>query len=616
MGHNRKGENRGNVDRPEPRNAKIRRGKNPPPRSRNKGRKSSGGKVIPLRGQRRAVDANRATKARRASSVGPEAGSTVGHKRLWMVAAVFAVTGLLLGGRAVHISLTEDENYRAFADEQTSGTTPVAAPIRGSIVSADGRELATSLEVARVIATPYQIEDPGATARELHAVLSRETDMVKKEIRSSLLRRGADGQLSGYSVVATGVEPETAAKVQALGIEGITIAPDTMRVYPDGSLASQLLGHQGDYGEPFGGVEASYDDTLKRGKDVDLTVDSAVQQELQKALAKAVEKSKAKSAVGVLMRVDDGSILALANTPAYDNNEFGDVPAEDQRDRVLTDPYEPGSTFKAFTVASALEDGAVTPEDKFVVPDHMTVADHVINDSQPHETEILTPGGVLEHSSNVGATKIAQELGGRKLYGYMRDFGFGKPTGVDLWGEDFGLVPAYKDWSEISIGNIPFGQGFTVTPLQLVSGYATLVNGGRRVTPHVAEQKTSSGRGPRVISKKTSAIVRGMLQGVVDDGSGHFAQISGYTVAGKTGTSQIVDPKTGTYGDQYVASFIGFAPATNPKYVMLVAVDDPQTSYWGELVAVPAFRHVMSFTLGYFNVPPDRRGFVAEEPLW
>jgi cell division protein FtsI (penicillin-binding protein 3) len=617
MGHHRKGEDRGSVDRPGPRNARIRRGKKTPPRTRNKGRKSSGGKVIPLRGQRRAGGAKRgATRARRTSSIGPEARTPVGHRRLWMVAAVFAVTGLLLGGRAVHISLTEDENYRAFADEQVGGTTQVAAPTRGSIVSADGRELATSLEVARVIAAPYQIEDPGAMASELHTVLSKETDMAEKEIRASLLRRGADGQLSGYSVVATGVEPETAAKVQALGLEGITTTPDTMRVYPDGSLASQLLGHQGDYGEPFGGVEASYDDTLKRGRDVDLTVDSAVQQELQKALAKAVEKSKAKSAVGVVMRVDNGSILALANTPAYDNNEFGDVPAQDQRDRVLTDPYEPGSTFKAFTVASALEDGAVTPEDKFVVPDHMTVADHVINDSQPHETEILTPAGVLEHSSNVGATKIAQELGGRRLYGYMRDFGFGKPTGVDLWGEDLGIVPAYKDWSGISIGNIPFGQGFTVTPLQLVSGYATLVNGGRRVTPHVAEQEASPKQGPRVISNKTSAIVRGMLQGVVDDGSGHFAQISGYTVAGKTGTSQIVDPKTGTYGDQYVASFIGFAPATDPEYVMLVAVDDPQTSYWGELVAVPAFRQVMSFTLGYFNVPPDRRGFEAEEPLW
>jgi cell division protein FtsI (penicillin-binding protein 3) len=617
MGYHRKGEDRGSVDRPGPRKARIRRGKKAPPLTTNKRRKSSGGKVIPLRPQRRAGGAKRdANGSRRASSPGPKARTAVGLRRLWMVAAVFAVTGLLLGGRAVHISLTEDEDYRAFAEEQVGTAAPVAAQTRGSIVSADGRELATSLEVARVIATPYQIEDPGATARELHAILSKETDMTEKQIRASLTRRGADGQLIGYSVVATGVEPKTAAEVQALGTEGITTAPDTMRVYPDGSLASQLLGHQGDYGEPFGGVEASYDDTLKRGGDVDLTVDTAVQQELQKALAKAVTKSKAKSAVGVVMRVDDGSILALANTPAYDNNEFGDVPAEYQRDRVLTDPYEPGSTFKAFTVASALEEGAVTPSSEFVVPDHMTVADHVIHDSQPHKTEVMTPGDVLEHSSNVGVTKVAEELGGKELYDYIRAFGFGEPTGVDLWGEDLGIVPAYKDWSGVSIGNIPFGQGFTVTPLQLVSGYATLVNGGRRVTPHVTQQQSPEGQGPRVISKRTSAIVRGMLQGVVDDGSGHFAQISGYTVAGKTGTSQIVDPKTGTYGDQYVASFVGFAPATDPEYVMLVAVDDPQTSYWGELVAVPAFRQVMSFTLGYFNVPPDRRGFVAEEPLW
>ena len=616
MGHYKKGEYRGSVERSGPRNARIRRVTDPPPHTKNKGRKSSGGKVISLSNQRRAGVNSGATRVPSAPSIRGEARPTVGHRRLWMVAAVFAVTVLLLGGRAVHISLTEDESYRAFADEQTGGATPVAAPTRGSIVSADGRELATSLEVARVIATPYQIEDPRATARELHAVLSKETDSNQKEIRVSLSRRDAAGRLSGYSVVATGVEPETAAKVQDLGIEGITTAPDTIRVYPDGSLASHLLGHQGDYGEPFGGVEASYHDTLKHGKDVDLTVDSAVQQELQKALAKAVEKSKAKSAVGLVMRVDDGSILALANTPAYDNNEFGNVPAEDQRDRVLTDPYEPGSTFKAFTVASALEEGAVTPSSKFVVPDHMTVADHIINDSRPHETEVMTPGDVLEHSSNVGATKVAKELGGKELYDYIRAFGFGKPTGVDLWGEDLGLVPAYKDWSGVSIGNIPFGQGFTVTPLQLVSGYATLVNGGRRVTPHVTEQETSQGQGQRVISKKTSAIVRGMLQGVVDDGSGHFAQISGYTVAGKTGTSQKVDPTTGTYGNQYVASFVGFAPATDPEYVMLVAVDEPKTSYWGELVAVPAFHQVMSFTLGYFNVPPDRKGFVAEEPLW
>jgi cell division protein FtsI (penicillin-binding protein 3) len=529
-----------------------------------------------------------------------------------MVAAMFAVTGLLLGGRAVHISLTEDESYQAFADEQGGTGTPATAPTRGSIVSADGRELATSLEVARVVATPYQIEDPHATAQELADVLGPETDRTLEEIQASLTKRDSDGELAGYSVVATGIKPETAARVQALGIEGITTAPDTVRVYPDGSLASQLIGHQGDYGEAFGGVEARYDDKLKSGEDVKLTIDTAVQQELQKAVSGAVEKSRAKSAVGLVMRVDDGAIVALANTPAYDNNKFGEASVDAQRDRVLTDPYEPGSTFKSFTVASALEEGAVTPSSTFVVPDHITVADHVIHDSMPHETEVMTPENVLQKSSNVGATEIAQTLGGRKLYDYMRAFGFGEKTGVDLWGEDPGLVPAYEDWSGVSIGQIPFGQGFTVTPLQLVAGYAALLNGGRKVTPHVTQRETSVEPGPRVISEETSAIVRGMLQGVVDEGSGHFAQISGYTVGGKTGTSQIVDPKTGTYGDQYVASFIGFAPATDPEYVMLIAVDDPQTSYWGELVAVPAFHQVMTFTLGYFNVPPDRRGFVAE----
>ncbi len=608
MGNPRKGGSRGSVDRLRSRNAKSGRGAKTPPRTKTRDRHGVRGEVIPLSRQRRTG----ARKKPRVASTTAEV-RTIGHRRLWMVAAVFAVTGLLLGGRAVHISLTDDKSYRAFASEQGGGEAQAVAPTRGSIISADGRDLATSLQVARVVATPYQIEDPHGTAQRLAAVLGPEAGRSEEEILASLTKRDANGRPAGYSVVATGVKPETAAKVQAMGIEGITIAPDTVRVYPDGSLASQLLGHAGDYDETFGGVEARYDNTLKSGQDVKLTVDTAVQQELQKALGDAVEKSRAKGAVGVVMRVDDGAIVALANTPAYDNNDFGEVSAEDQRDRVLTDPYEPGSTFKAFTVASALQEGAVTPSSRFVVPDHMTVADRVINDSLPHETEIMTPGDVLKQSSNVGATKIAEQLGGQKLYEYMRAFGFGQKTGVDLWGEDPGIVPAYEDWSGVSIGQMPFGQGFTVTPLQLVAGYCALVNGGHKVTPHVSQQDASAAQGPRVISEKTSAIVRGMLQGVVDDGSGHSAQISGYTVGGKTGTSQKVDPETGTYGDQYVASFIGFAPVTDPKYVILIAIDEPQTSYWGEVVAVPAFHQVMTFTLGYFNVPPDRRGFVAED---
>ncbi len=525
-----------------------------------------------------------------------------------MVAVAFAVIGLLLGGRAVQMIVADGERYQAFAAEQGVGEVPVAAQVRGSIVSADGRELATSLEAARVVATPYQVEEPANAARALAGVIGPETGQSAAEIEALLTKRGANGRLNGYSVLASGIELETAEKVGELGIGGVSVVPDTVRVYPERSLASQLVGHLGDYGEAFGGVEARYDEALESGKDVTLTLDTAVQQELERALESAVEENEAKGAVGLVMRVEDGAIVALANTPGYDNNRFDEAPVEAQRDRVLTDPYEPGSTFKAFTLAAALEEGAVTEASTFVVPDHLQVADRVIHDSRPHETKVMTTGDVLKESSNVGAIQVGRSLGGPKLYEYIRRFGFGEATAVDLWGEDPGDVPAYEEWSGSSIGTIPMGQGLTATPLQLVSGYAAIANGGRRVTPHVRERETPAAPGPRVISGQTSAIVRGMLQGVVDEGSGHFAQIPGYTVAGKTGTSQKVDPETGTYGDEYVASFVGFAPASDPEYVALIAIDEPETTYWGEVAAAPAFRKVMGFTLGYFNVPPDRGG--------
>ena len=436
-------------------------------------------------------------------------------------------------------------------------------------------------------------------------MIGPETGQSAVEIEALLTKRGADGRPSGYSVVASGVEPETAEKVGELGIEGVAVIWEPVRAYPERYLASQLLGHLGDYGKAFGGVEARYDEVLESGKDLRLTLDTAVQQELEKSLESAVEENDAKSAVGLVMRVEDGAIVALANTPGYNNNHFDEVPVEAQRDRALTDPYEPGSTFKAFTVSSALEAGVVTPDSTFVVPDHIRVADRVIYDSQPHETKVMITGDVLKESSNVGAIQIGQAMGGSKLYEYIRRFGFGEATGVDVWGEDPGSVPAYEDWSGSSIGTIPMGQGLTVTPLQLASGYAAIANGGRKITPHVRERETPMAPGPRVISEETSAIVRGMLQGVVDEGSGHYAQIPGYTVAGKTGTSQKVDPETGTYGDEYVASFIGFAPASDPEYVTLIAVDEPEATYWGEVAAAPAFRRVMAFTLSYFNVPPD-----------
>ncbi len=521
-----------------------------------------------------------------------------------MVVAAFAVVGLCLGARAAQMSLAEGGPIEAFAAEQS--VEQAAEPVRGSIRSADGRELATSVEAARVIATPYQVDDPDQTARELERVIGASTGKSAAEIESALIRRDEDGDLTGYSVVAD-VDHETAEKVTDLGLAGIYVAPDTIRVYPEAELASQLIGHASDYGEVFGGVEARYDKTLDAGKDVHLTLDTAVQQELQEALRSATTKYDAGSALGLVMRVEDGAIIALANTPGYDNNRFSKAAPELQRNRVLTDPYEPGSTFKPFTVAAALEEDAISPDDIFTVPDSIPAADRIIHDSMPHDVEQMTPEDILAQSSNVGTIKIARSLGGRRLSEYIERFGFGKPTGVDLWGEDPGNVPAYKEWSGSSIGNIPMGQGLTVTPLQLAAGYATLANGGFEVTPYVAQRDGRYEPGRRVISEETSDIVRGMLQGVVEDGTGHLARIPGYSVAGKTGTSQKVDPETGAYGDEYVSSFIGFAPASDPEYLALIVVDEPQGSIWGERVAAPAFQDVMSFTLGYFNVPPDRK---------
>ena len=518
-----------------------------------------------------------------------------------MVVGAVALVCLALGGRAVNLSVESDERFAtAFASDQRLVATADDRSERGAILSADGRRLATSLDAAEVVATPYQIEDARANSRALAGVLGLDA----AEVEAKLTKRDGGGAPGGYSVVASGVEPEKAREVRELNIPGVTVTPDAVRVYPNGALASQLLGNLGE-DKAYGGVEARYDETLKRGEDVNLTIDTAVQEVLDAALIAAANEHGASSALGLVMRVEDGAVVAMSNVPGYDNNRFGKAAGELQRNRTLTDPYEPGSTFKVFNTAAALEEGAVAQDTAFVVPDSIAVADRMIHDSRPHETETLTTGGILVQSSNVGTIQVAQSLGGERLHDYIKRFGFGEQTGVDLWGEDPGNVPPYEEWSGSSIGNIPIGQGLTVTPLQLAAGYAAIANGGLEVTPYVEVDAAPSGPGPRVISEDTSSIVREMLVGVVEEGSGERARVPGYSVAGKTGTAEKVDPETGLYGGGYVTSFVGFAPAEDPEYVSLIVLDDPQTTYWGELTAAPAFAEVMDFTLKYFNVPPD-----------
>ena len=553
--------------------------------------------VVPLAGR---GARNRSGGTR--SAAAPGGGAAVGRGRVRIAVGIVAVVCLSLGGRAVQLSVASEDGSGLFTAEHRRVSAVEDRAERGAIFSADGRQLAASLDASKVVATPYQIEDPRAAAESLAGVLGVEAAGVEEK----LTQRDAGGAPSGYSVVASGVEPEKARGIQDLALAGISVEPDAERVYPNDALASQTLGHLG-ADMAYGGVEASHEEALKSGEDVTLTLDSAVQRELEGTLIDTVKEHEAKSAVGVVMRVEDGAVVALANVPGYDNNEFARASSEAQRNRALTDPYEPGSTFKAFTFAAAVEEGAVTKDSSFVIPDHMAVADRVINDSEPHETLTLTTGEILARSSNVGTVQVAQTLGEERLAAYVERFGFGRATGMDLWGEDAGLVPPLEEWSGSSIGNIPIGQGLTVTPLQLAAGYAAIANGGLSVTPYVAERSAPEGPGRRVISEETSSIVRGMLQSVVEgeEGTGELARIPGYSVAGKTGTAEKVDPETGLYGGGYFTSFVGFAPVDDPEYLTLILVDEPQTTYWGEVVAAPAFQKVMNFTLGYMNVAPD-----------
>jgi cell division protein FtsI/penicillin-binding protein 2 len=519
-----------------------------------------------------------------------------------LILAVFliAAIGLLLGGRAAQLSLAGEERGLALEPQAEEDANPVAT--RGDVIGAGGRKLSVSLDSASVIATPYLVKQPGKTARRLAQLPGMGGS---GEIEQKLARRDGQGNLRGYSVLARDVRPRVAQKVEEMRIESITVEPDGKRVYTNGDLASQTLGYLGGYGTPYGGIEESYDETLSSGENVRLTLDAAVQQKLQVELGKARKKYKAKRARGLVMRVDDGAVVAAANVPGYDNNNSPEVSAELQRNRVITDAYEPGSTFKAFTMVAALEEGSLRKDESFTVPYSIPLAGHTIHDSLYHETKVMTAAEILKNSSNVGTVKIARDLGGERLHDYLERFGLGQPTGLGLQGEASGYLPPYDKWSGVSIGNIPIGQGLSMTPLQLATGYAAIANGGTLVTPHVTPEEHSDSH--RMISEKTSAIVRGMLEGVIEDSNGVQApRIPGYSVAGKTGTSQKIDPETGTYGDDYVASFVGFAPADDPKYLTLIVVDEPQKSFWGAEVAAPAFREVTDFTLNYFNVPPNR----------
>ncbi len=548
------------------------------------------------------------------------------ERRIGFLFAVFLSLLVLGAGKAAWLGVVKAGTLKEAATVQQESEVIVPAR-RGTIFDREGTELAVSQPAVSIAATPYLVEDAPGVAARLADVVDRPEDELLRE----LARRD-----TGFVYLARKVEPDDARRVQRMEIAGLEFIPEFDRVYPREWSASQLLGVTGTDGHGLAGLEYSLDELLRgrdgerqlkkdalgepiqmretqateRGSDVRLTLDGNLQDRAEAVLADVGEAWKPKGATAIVMDPRDGALLALANWPRVNANALGDAPAYARQNRAIEVNYEPGSTFKAFTVAGALEEEKVTPDTTFNVPPTITVADREIGESHPAGYRTLTTRQILEQSSNVGSIMIGQRLGAERFDRWVRRFGFGSLTGVDLPGEERGIPLALENYSGSSMGNLPIGQGMAVTLMQMATGYAAIANGGVVRAPHVVERVGARAarkpKGRRVISETTAAAVRRMLEGVLGPGgTASGAGIDGYVMAGKTGTAEKPDEFGGYSKTKFVSSFVGFAPAKRPKLLVAVMVDEPQGDIYGGTVAAPAFREITSFALNYLRIAPD-----------
>jgi cell division protein FtsI (penicillin-binding protein 3) len=539
----------------------------------------------------------------------------------------------LMGARLFMLQVVESDEFQQIAAEQR--LTKIEFPARrGTVLDRDAETLSISVDLQVVYSDPTLIDDPSAVAAKLGPLLKKRPESLIESLTGTF-----EGDQFEY--VARQVDPGVAKKIAAMELPGIFLEAEPKRVYPNGRVASHVVGFVNVDGSVMEGVEAQYNNVLagkpgvvrfekdtfghqlpqadstyeqpEPGHSILLTIDKDIQYFTETALMNAVNQFKATSGTAIVMRPKTGEILALANLPDFDPNAYSKFSDDERRNRALADVYEPGSIFKAITLAGALNDRAVTPKTSFVVPDQLQVADRVIHDSSPHATEKMNVREIITKSSNVGTVMTGQELGSEGLDKYVHRFGFGRKTGLDFPGESAGIVRPLKDWSGSSIGNIPIGQGVAVTPLQMVSAFATIANDGVWVEPRMltgtvgddarlVPARPSSTK--RVVRPGVARTVTDILSDVVSEGTGMHAQIPGYEVAGKTGTAQKV-LEEGGYGEDYFASFAGYAPAKRPEVAAIVILDSP-TPIYGGLTAAPTFKIIVQRALRELAVPPSK----------
>jgi cell division protein FtsI (penicillin-binding protein 3) len=549
------------------------------------------------------------------------------NSRLRLLLLIIVLTFAALGARAAWLQTVRASSLASLAQKQAKVDLVLPAG-RGTLYDRLGTPLAIGEQATDVIADPMQISDPRREARIAATVLG---------IPFRPLYRALSDNGRGFVYVERKAPPKRAAALARHRLVGFTFESDERRVYPQGTVAAPVLGYAGTDNTGLAGLELELNKELsgtpgratvvrdalgqavntiqerpaRDGRDVFLTLDNHIQANAEQVLEQTVRQWHAKDATAIVLDPHTGAILAMAQEPGYNANYYPAATTHGLTvDHAVNDVFEPGSVFKVVTVGGALSEHKVTPQTAFTLPYSIHVADRVIHDAELRPTEGMTVAQILQRSSNVGAITIAERyLGETGLKRWMARFGFGRRTGIDLPGESPGLLPSY--WSGSTIGNVPIGQGVSVTSIQLASVYAAIANGGEWIEPHLVDHVLGDAparpRRRRVLEPGVDRELRAMLKGVVSDqGTAARAAIPGYTVAGKTGTAQKPGPH-GYIPGAYVATFVGMVPASNPRLVVLVSVDQPQGGIYGGVVAAPAFEQIASFDLQYLEVPPDLR---------
>ncbi len=540
-------------------------------------------------------------------------------RRIGLLFALFLALLAVAGLRATWLGTVKAGALSERAVSQQIEDLTVDAR-RGTIVDRNGIELAVSEDSVTVFAHPFLIDDPARVAERIAPLIGQaESDLLEKltDRKSSFvyLRRKMDASLG--------------QKIEDLGIEGIGTVVEPKRTYPQGYLASQVLGMVGTDNVGLSGLEYSREEELhgedgkrrlvkdalgepvsmveversRPGEDLRLTIDARIQERTEAVLAEVGQTYTPKGATAVVMDPRSGEILALANWPRVDANNVDGAPAFARQNRAIQANFEPGSTFKAITVSGAIEEGLVEPSTQLSVPPFIQVADRTVGEAHDGGGGTFSVADILARSSNVGSVMVGLKLGARPFDKWVRRFGFGQPTGVDLPGEEGGIVLRPENYSGSSMGNMPIGQGIAVTPMQMAAAYTAIANHGVMRRPYVIAGNAPPAR--RVLSKRTAAEVSKMLEGVLAaGGTAEEASVEGYTLAGKTGTAEKAI-KGGYSKTDFIPSFIGYAPAKDPRLLVAVMVDTPRGDYYGGTVAAPAFERIVEFALPYLKIPPE-----------